>query len=223
MPKRAAGQRPGQVVITDPRAIRALAHPARLAVLEALNGRELTATGCAELTGLSPSAMSYHLRALEKWGIVERAEGTGDGRLRPWRLRGEGVRVETEGLDGSEAAGQLLGEALLDSEWRHMRSFTARRDQEPPEWVRAATWSDLSAWMTVEQAQQLTDQVAAFIEKCRGPGGERPAGTRRVRVSYKLIPLGEPPEPAAPSPDRGSPAEKDAPPTGKSGSPTGEG
>jgi hypothetical protein len=104
-----------------------------------------------------------------------------------------------------------------------MRSFSARRDQEPAEWVRAAAWNDYSAWMTVEQAQQLTDQVAAFIEKCRATGGERPPGTRRVRVSYKLIPLGEPPEPAAPAPDRGSPAEKDAPPTGKSGSPTREG
>lgn len=192
VPKQAGHQRE-EVVITDPRAIRALAHPARLAVLEALNGRELTATAGAELTGLTPSAMSYHLRALEKWGIVERAPGTGDGRVRPWRLRGEGVRVKTESLDGSEIADQMLGDALLDSERRDMRSFTANHDQEPAEWLRAAEWSDRSTWMTVEEAQQLTDQVAAFLEKCRGPRDERPPGTRRVRVSYMLIPLGEPP------------------------------
>ena len=41
----------------NPRSIRALAHPARLAIIDALaTGEELTATQCAELTGLSPSA-----------------------------------------------------------------------------------------------------------------------------------------------------------------------
>ena len=60
-----------QVVLSDPRAIKALAHPARLAVIDELfAGRELTATECAQVAGLSLSAMSYHLRALEKWGIV---------------------------------------------------------------------------------------------------------------------------------------------------------
>ena len=48
--------------LRDPRDIRALAHPARLAILDALAaGDELTATECAALTALSPSATSYHL------------------------------------------------------------------------------------------------------------------------------------------------------------------
>ena len=67
-----------RVVITDPRAIRALAHPARQRIIDELySGRVLTATECAELAGLTPSATSYHLRALERWGIVERAESLG--------------------------------------------------------------------------------------------------------------------------------------------------
>src|SRR4051794_4241177 len=75
-----------QLVISDPRAIRALAHPARQVVIDELyDGKVLTATECAELAGLTPSAMSYHLRALERWGILERAEASADGRERPWR------------------------------------------------------------------------------------------------------------------------------------------
>ena len=63
------------VRLRDARAIRALAHPARLAVMDALTGRAtITATEAAEVAGLSPSAMSYHLRALAKWGIVREAE-----------------------------------------------------------------------------------------------------------------------------------------------------
>ena len=69
------------VTIEDPQALRALAHPARQRVLEELYvGEVLTATQAAQLCGLTPSAMSYHLRALEKWGVVTRDEPTGDGR-----------------------------------------------------------------------------------------------------------------------------------------------
>src|ERR1700710_2078089 len=83
------------VKLTDPKAIRALAHPARLAVIEELySGRELTATECGEIAGLGPSAMSYHLRSLEKVGIVERADSGGDGRERPWRAAGGYLQVE---------------------------------------------------------------------------------------------------------------------------------
>ena len=76
--KSAASPAPNEmVVLRDPRAIKALAHPARLAVIdEFFAGRRLTATECAEIAGLSASAMSYHLRALEKWGIIRRSEAT---------------------------------------------------------------------------------------------------------------------------------------------------
>ena len=71
----------GAVVISDAAGVKALAHPARLAVIDVLySGEILTATQCAEIAGITPSAMSYHLRALERHGIFFRAEGCGDGR-----------------------------------------------------------------------------------------------------------------------------------------------
>ena len=58
----------------DPRDIRALAHPARMAIIDALaSGDELTATECAALTGLSPSATAYHLKLLERYHLAEPA------------------------------------------------------------------------------------------------------------------------------------------------------
>ena len=95
-PRRKESPTDGRGTLSDPGAIRALAHPARLAVIEELYaGRELTATECAEIAGLSPSAMSYHLRSLEKAGIVERAELDGDGRERPWRAAGAYLQVDS--------------------------------------------------------------------------------------------------------------------------------
>ncbi|WP_232075867.1 ArsR/SmtB family transcription factor [Phytohabitans suffuscus] len=37
------------------------------------------------MAGLSPSATSYHLRALARYGLVEQAPSRGDGRERVWR------------------------------------------------------------------------------------------------------------------------------------------
>src|SRR5512135_594423 len=90
------GDRRGEVVLRDPKAIRALAHPARLLVIQRLfSGEPATATSLAEAAGLSASAMSYHLRALERFGLVERAKPTGDGRERPWRATGRTIRVDS--------------------------------------------------------------------------------------------------------------------------------
>src|SRR5947199_8496759 len=73
------------VRLRDPATMRALAHPARLAIIGHLSGgRTATATECAEIVGLSPSATSYHLRALAKVGLVREAPGRGDGRERLW-------------------------------------------------------------------------------------------------------------------------------------------
>src|SRR5579859_585429 len=84
--------------ITDPRTMRGLAHPARLAILQhlVLDG-PATATECAEVAGLSPSACSYHLRALARYGFVdEDPSGGSDRRHRPWRARFVSITVGSD-------------------------------------------------------------------------------------------------------------------------------
>ncbi len=82
------------LTLTDPRAIRAIAHEARQEVIDELfSGSVLTATEAAQICGLSPSAMSYHLRALEKWGIVVRDDTSSDGRERPWRAGAHSLKL----------------------------------------------------------------------------------------------------------------------------------
>src|SRR5690242_12908493 len=88
--------------LQDPRAIRALAHPARMAIIDALaSGDALTATDCAGLAGLSPSATAYHLKVLERYGFAEPAPARGDGRERPWRATDRRIRFD---LDSSTPA-----------------------------------------------------------------------------------------------------------------------
>src|SRR5215472_4220467 len=84
-----------QLEVTDPRAMRALAHPVRLDILSALAKGPKTATECAEAVGESPQSCSYHLRTLAKYGFVERAEAT-NGKERPWRKVKSGLNWSTD-------------------------------------------------------------------------------------------------------------------------------
>src|SRR2546426_926461 len=73
------------VRLTDPRALRAYAHPTRIELVGLLRRQgPLTATQAAGLIGESVAGCSFHLRQLAKYGLVEEAGG-GRGREKPWR------------------------------------------------------------------------------------------------------------------------------------------
>lgn len=79
------------------------AHEARQRVIaEIYDGRELTATEAAELCGLTPSAMSYHLRMLQKAGVVELAPASDDGRERRYRRMASYLQINGAGGSGPE-------------------------------------------------------------------------------------------------------------------------
>ena len=64
--------------VRDPKAMRALAHPLRMQLIEAIgqsDTRTLTATQASELLGESPANCAFHLRTLAKYGFVEEAGG----------------------------------------------------------------------------------------------------------------------------------------------------
>jgi len=177
-----------RVVLADPRAIRALAHPARLAIIDALGyGEELTATELAAVTGLSPSATSYHLKALAKWGIVEAGEARADGRDRPWKATGRSVQVSSE-VPGSTAEVALLG-TFLDQIRAVATEFLERQADEPPEWQDAAALASHEYWLTADELakinQAMHDVLAPYELRRRD---DRPAGSRRVRIARLAVP-----------------------------------
>ena len=69
------------------RTLAALADPHRRQVIELLVERPHRAGELAEATGLSPSAMSRHLRTLRESRIVEETPAEFDTRVRIYRLR----------------------------------------------------------------------------------------------------------------------------------------
>jgi DNA-binding transcriptional ArsR family regulator len=171
----------------NPRSIRALAHPARLAIIDALAaGEELTATQCAELTGLSPSATAYHLKLLERYGVAEAAPPRPDRRERPWRAAERRIQVDVDTSTPARAsAAAAVAAAHIDTTRAIAVEFTAAGHDEPEEWRDAALHnSDL--WLTAEEFQRLAKELQAVLEPYRGR--TRPPAARRVRVMNVVVP-----------------------------------
>lgn len=188
-----SGRPAGEVVLRDPRAIKALAHPARLAVIDAFfAGRKLTATECAEIAGLSASAMSYHLRALEKWGIIRRSAATTDGRERPWEAAGDRLAVDSAEPRATAAGEAMLVRTMLEQVSADSLAWVSNPD---PSWYDAVSISSASYWLTEAEAEELSGEIEAVVAKHRRrEGEERPAGARRVRVAFAVVPAKQRPD-----------------------------
>src|SRR5215467_13850695 len=137
--------------LTDPKAMRALAHPVRLALLEALaDAPTLTATEAGEIVGESPANASFHLRQLAKYGFVEEAEG-GTGRRRPWKLRQLGMRW-TDVQDDPEIAAAARGLSAVVTERYFERARRALQERQalPEEWRAVTGVNQMRLYLTPE-------------------------------------------------------------------------
>jgi DNA-binding transcriptional ArsR family regulator len=183
-----------KVEITDPKAIRALAHAARLEVISELYSTQSsrTATELAQQTGLTPSAMSYHLRALQKWGIVVAAEASADARERRWKAAGTDFAINSGGaVAGPDFA---VIDIELDAFRRRASAYARARDEqrrrgesaEPPPAVLLA--SNL-LYLTAEQRGELTERVFELLRGYELEDPSRiPPGAERVATMWSMIP-----------------------------------
>jgi predicted transcriptional regulator len=179
--------------LTDPKAIRALAHPLRWALLEALgDAGTLTATQASELLGESPANCAFHLRTLAKYGFVEEAGG-GRGRERPWRQSYDRLSMSTVQDDPETAqAAQAVSQVWLDRALaRARRSITS-----------TATWPEYDnlgvhlsrLYLTPAEAKELHSEVEQALDRLVRSGSRyaerrnpelRPPGT--IPVEFLLL------------------------------------
>ncbi|SFS17768.1 Helix-turn-helix domain-containing protein [Microbacterium sp. cf046] len=182
--------------ISDPERIRALAHPIRLALLDHLSDvDEATATECAEAVGESPASCSFHLRMLEKYGYIERAEQR--GREKPWRVKIAyfDLRPDPE-IPGSLHAVQAVASFGLESEFLRAMDFFSQIDGEPDEWVQAMTFTRTSFWATVEELAEFSRDLQDLSDRFAGRHADpskRPAGARYSRMFAVVNPEPENP------------------------------
>jgi DNA-binding transcriptional ArsR family regulator len=179
--------------IRDPQVMRALAHPARLAIIDALaTGQTGTATQFAQVVGLSPSATSYHLRALARYGLVEEAPSRGDGRERVWQRAGGGFQFEAGPNDPPEVldAGRILFEAVIARDEAQARQWGNSASSDDPDWYAASRLSKAHVLVTADELQKINEAVEellkpySFTRRLSPPEDARP-----VVVNYRAFPI----------------------------------
>jgi predicted ArsR family transcriptional regulator len=181
------------VTLTDPKMMRALAHQARIAIWTylGLHG-PATATQCAEVAGLSPSACSYHLRTLARYGFVEEDRASAaDGRERPWRVRLIAFSMEDrpDTPAATRLASQLLVENLRDAAEETRLRYLDRESEYPADW-RAASGETFSAvHVTPAELDELRAKLLDLLNQyLRLDPAERSPGALPVRVTLDLFP-----------------------------------
>ncbi len=185
-------------LINEASVMRAMAHPARMTILQHLGSDgPATATECAELVGLSPSATSYHLRALARAGLIEQAPGRGDARERVWRsmvgAHGYTVMADRDAAPDVKAAENELIESFMSWENLRVRQYLARRTEEPEEWWDLAAFRETAVVLTADELREITDAISELLGRYRKRDRPNPPpGARTVSAVFRIFPTDKP-------------------------------
>lgn len=180
-------------------AIRALAHPLRLDLLELLAaGGPMTAARCGRALGVPQANCSFHLRQLAKYGFVEDAGPGRDRREREWRVPDPRPTLRVGA--GDTAAGAVvrreLERVVVERELRAVLDYAERRETESGRWAPmpgvVTTMVKVSAW----DAADIREKWNALLEPYAARTEAENAGTtasrderRHVRYFMAATPL----------------------------------
>ena len=179
--------------LTDSQTLRALTHPVRIALIEALLlGGAMTATEVGERISESATTCSFHLRQLAKYGFVEEAGG-GKGRSRPWRLTATGMQFSSVHADPET---EMAAVALV-RQFARYQTWLETNQNFPREWRDAAGSSESIIYLTARELDELSEEVLALVlprfrERLTDPA-RRPPGAVPVEILMLAYPISLPP------------------------------
>lgn len=177
------------VSLTDPSAMRALAHPTRLRLLGELRVRgPQTVGGLSELVDEAPGAVSYHLGKLSAHGFIEEAPELARNRRERWwraatvRAMWEPVEVRDDPERGvsTDASRRAILRRYVETLESYMDFEPSRgRDQA----VGPIAGEDV-LWLTGDELAELRGEMEAVIARWRKLGETRKEGSNGVTVIY---------------------------------------
>ena len=187
----AAPQKPADA-LTDPTAMRALAHPLRVRLLGELRVSGPQSVGkLADLFDEAPGSVSYHMGVLARSGfVVEAPENARDSRERWWRAAQSHTRYEPSQLNSDPAtriASAAMRHTFLQALSREMGEYIDLEPTLEPEWVAAATTGDTLAFLTAAELREMSDEIEELVTKWGArsrPGAE---GARPTRLIYSAF------------------------------------
>ncbi|MEV6538680.1 helix-turn-helix domain-containing protein [Streptomyces sp. NPDC051665] len=174
--------------VSDPAALKALAHPLRLRILRHLGIHgPATSTTLATALGENTGTLSYHLRRLEQGGFIEDAPDQPGGRERWWRaVRGLDVRrpAQDEMTDGERAIASTLDRMRLEEDVELARRFMEEQANSKG-WMRG---SRSLSHLTEEELGAFHDAYLDLLARfSHGPEDASP-GARPVHLRWFGLP-----------------------------------
>ena len=172
--------------------LRALAHPTRVQILEALREGAATGTEIAARVGESTASVSYHLRALARAGLVDAdPRGTSRGRPQTWRRLPGPVQIEERPETPDERAA-LAGwrAAILARDEAALRRFVEAEDETTREqWERETPFfGNFRVEGTAEEIAQLVADVLAVFDEFRDRNRDPDERLEQATVTFRVLP-----------------------------------
>ena len=191
----------GDLVLTDPAAMRALADPYRLALLDRLRREGLaTAAELSTHVQATRSTIEGHLQELEAFGLVRRRGLASDTERSRWHAVGKGFVFEIPDDPEGRAAARSLGNAMFLNYVDLPRHWVA--DEEPRlevEWVRAAGLFNANVTVTPDELRSIQEGLERLLEPfLTRVSDDIPVEAGHVRILSYFMP--EPAPDSTPSP-----------------------
>ncbi|MFC8830586.1 helix-turn-helix domain-containing protein [Streptomyces sp. NPDC057137] len=189
------GPDPDHDITLDAAALRVLAHPMRLVMLNALRERgPSTARRLAKELELDSGAASYHLRRLAAGGLIEEDQERGTRRDRWWRARHQRSYHDPATVAPDERQGsRAYTNAVVLAYGDQLRRLAAVVPLFPDDWFEASIFSDCTVSLTPDELNEMKRELVGVIDKYRtrrtSSATEEPAeGAAQVSVQLQMFP-----------------------------------
>ncbi|MEV6280253.1 helix-turn-helix domain-containing protein [Nocardia sp. NPDC051832] len=176
--------------ITDPAALRALAHPLRQRILRALseNG-PATSTALGAVLGENTGATSYHLRQLAEHGFIEEAPELAKGKERWWRSPPKDLRFRMDQETSPELRELLEGlfAQHIAEDVEMFQRFQAER-AELGEWADVMPFSRGAVYATPAELEEFFEDYLRLLKDFQATHSRDRPGARRVLTRFLAFP-----------------------------------
>lgn len=174
----------GDMVLTEAAALRALADPVRLALVDRLTrGGTATVAELAEHLGLESGDTQGHVEALAEAGLLV---ADGDG----WRTVGRGVffEIPESGPEDVQLAARELSNAMLLNYEQVPRNWVEKTEPDLElDWARSAGLFNAGMTVTAEELRTIQEDLETMLKPYLNRT-EPPENSRRIRMLAYFLP-----------------------------------
>ncbi|RLP73470.1 ArsR family transcriptional regulator [Mycetocola manganoxydans] len=187
----AAPKRPVHA-LTDPTAMRALAHPLRVKLLGELRVSGPQSVGMlAEVFDEAPGSISYHVGVLARAGFVAGApEHARDARERWWAAAESHTRYEPSKLNedpSTRIASVAMRHTFLQAQSSELAEYIDLEPTLAPEWVAGATSGDSVTFLTPDELRELSDELEELAQRWESRSRPGEPSARPSRLMYSAF------------------------------------